>query len=61
MTTKGLSHIQINEDAVRQSIQTDLIDILHIAGKINLANLYTTKEDKDAAHFIAILNIIMTP
>ena len=59
MTTKGLRHIQIRENAVRESIQSDLIDVLHIAGKINLADLFT-KEDKDAAHFIAIRDIIMT-
>jgi hypothetical protein len=60
MTTKGLRHIQIRENAVRESIQSDLIDVLHIAGKINLADLFT-KEDKDAAHFIAIRDTIMTP
>ena len=43
-----------------KSIQSNVIDVLHIAGKINLADLFT-KEDKDAAQFIAIRDIIMTP
>ncbi len=60
LTTKGLRHIQIRENAVRESIQTKLIDVLHIAGKNNLADLFT-KEDKDAAHFISIRDTIMTP
>ena len=60
LTTKGLRHIQIRENAVRESVQSNLIDVHHIAGKVNLADLFT-KEDKDASHFIAIRNMIMTP
>ena len=58
LTTKGLRHIQIRENAVRESVQSNFIHVLHISGKVNLADLFT-KEDKDAAHFIAMRDIIM--
>ena len=50
-TTKGLRHVQIRENAVRESVLSQFIKVLHIAGKINLADMFT-KEDKDAKHFI---------
>ena len=61
LTTKGLRHIQIRENAVRELVQSNFIDhVHHIAGKVNLADLFM-KEDKDASHFIAIHDLIMTP
>ena len=59
MTTKGLRHIQIRENAIREAILKKQIDVRHIAGKINLADLFT-KEIKEPAHFILIRNIIMS-
>ena len=62
LTTKGLRHIQIRENAVRESVQSNLIDVHHIlAGKVNLADDLFTKEDKDASHFVTIRDMIMTP
>ena len=58
ITTKGLRHIQIRENAVRESFQSDLINITHIAGIKNLSDLFT-KEDKDTAHFTTIRDLIM--
>ncbi len=58
-TTKGLRHIQIRENAIREAIASDFISVQHIEGKVNLADLFT-KEDRDAEHFINVRNQIMT-
>ena len=57
MTTKGLRHIQIRENAIRESIISGFIEVKHIAGKVNLADVFT-KEDKDSTHFQNIRDII---
>jgi len=54
-TTKGLRHLQIRENAIRE---TKFITIEHICGKINPADLFT-KEDKDAEHFQRIRDTIV--
>ena len=59
MTTKGLRHIQIRESAVRESIKTKTISVQHIAGSINISDLFT-KEDKDTHHFISLRDVIMS-
>jgi hypothetical protein len=59
MTTKGLRHVQIRENAIRESIQNNTISVQHIAGSINLSDLFT-KEDRDITHFISLRDIIMT-
>ena len=48
-TTKGIRHIQIRENGIRENAH--LIDIRHVAGKINPADLLS-KEDKDTQHFV---------
>ena len=58
MTTKGLRYIQIRENAVRESVQNKFIDLRHLDGKINLADLFA-KEDKDAKHFLSIRDILV--
>jgi hypothetical protein len=45
-TTKGLRHIQMKENHVRENIASDFISIEHAEGKINLADIFT-KEMKD--------------
>ena len=50
MTTKGLRYIQIRENAVRECVQSKLIDVRHIGGKLNPSDIFT-KEDKDVDHF----------
>jgi hypothetical protein len=57
-TTKGLRHVQIRENAVRESVQSDFITVQHIEGKINLSDLFT-KEDKDTEHFITLRDLIL--
>ena len=58
MTTKGLRHIQIRENAVRESVQNGFINLLHVDGKVNLADLFT-KEDKCTEHFIALRDLLL--
>ena len=47
-TTKGIRHIQIRENGVRENAH--LVDIQHVQGKWNPADLLS-KEDKDIKHF----------
>jgi len=56
-TTKGLRHLQIRENAIRE---TNFIKIEHICGKINPADMFT-KEDKDPQHFQNLRDTIVTP
>ena len=57
LTTKGLRHLQIRENAVRESVQNGFATIKHIEGKINLSDMFT-KEDKDVSHFLTLQNLI---
>ena len=59
MTTKGLRHVQIRENAVRESVIAENVNIQHIAGEINLSDLFT-KEDRDQRHFLTLRDVIMT-
>ena len=58
MTTKGLRHIQIRENAIRESIENKTVQIEHISGKVNIADMFT-KEEKDAQHFITLRDHMM--
>jgi len=57
-TTKGLRHIQMKENRVRESIFSNFVQVKHIDGKINLADIFT-KEMKDIGHFVALRELIM--
>ena len=59
MTTKGLRHIQIRENAVRESILNNDISVAHIAGSLNLSDMFT-KEDKNVRHFMELRDVVMT-
>ena len=58
-TTKGLRHIQIRENAVRESVQSNFIQVEHIKGKLNLSDMFT-KEDKDTLHFLTIRDVVLS-
>eukprot|EP00957_Ditylum_brightwellii_P089164 6790438-Ditylum_brightwellii.AAC.1 len=58
MTTKGLRHIQMRENAIRECVQQGFVTIKHVNGKINLADIFT-KEDKDVAHFLILRDHLM--
>jgi hypothetical protein len=57
-TTKGLCHIQMRENLVRENVENSFVSIQHIGGKQNLADLFT-KEMKDFMHFIELRNLMM--
>jgi hypothetical protein len=57
-TTKGLRHIQMRENRIRENIASQFVDIQHIAGKINLADIFT-KEMKDTSHFVELRDLFM--
>jgi len=59
-TTKGLRHIQMRENHVRENIASRFISVCHIDGRINIADIFT-KEMKDASHFVELRNLIMCP
>ena len=58
-TSKGIRHIQIRENAVRESVQNGTVLVLHVAGKNNLADIFT-KEDKDILHYISIRDALLS-
>ena len=58
MTTKGLRHVQIRENAVRESILNKDISVAHIAGHVNLSDMFT-KEDRHVCHFISIRDVVI--
>ena len=53
LTTKGLRHIQMRENAVQESIHNNFVDVKHIPGDINIADIFT-KEDKSLEHYLLI-------
>lgn len=57
-TTKGLRHIQMKENRVRESVLSNFVRIKHIDGKINLADIFT-KEMKDVSHFVVLRDLVM--
>jgi len=57
-TTKGLRHIQMRENLVRENITNQFVSIIHIDGKLNLADLFT-KEMKDTSHFVELRDLMM--
>ena len=56
-TTKGLRHMTIRENAIRESVSDKTVSIKHIEGKINIADIFT-KELKDTKLFITLRNLI---
>ena len=59
MTTKGLRYIQMRENAVREQVQKGFIEVKHIAGNQNTADIYT-KEDKDVTHFLQCADTLVS-
>jgi hypothetical protein len=59
-TTKGLRHIQMKENRVRENILSKFVSIPHVDGKVNIADIFT-KEMKDMSHFVALHDLFMRP
>ena len=58
LTTKGLRHVQIRENAIRESVHKGDIVVEHIKGDLNMSDMFT-KEDKHVAHFLSIRDTIL--
>ncbi len=57
--TKGLRHIQMHENCIRENIASNFILVCHVDGKLNLADIFT-KEMKDTGHFVELRDVIMS-
>jgi len=57
-TSKGLRHIQMKENRVRENIDSKFIAVYHIDGKLNIADIFT-KEMKDIGHFVLVHDFFM--
>jgi len=57
-TTKGLRHIQMRENRIRENIESRFVSIKHIDGKINIADVFT-KEMRDINHFVTLRDLFM--
>jgi hypothetical protein len=59
-TLKGLRHIQMKENHVRENIVSSFVTVQHVDGSVNLADLFT-KEMKDIVHFVELRDLFMQP
>jgi hypothetical protein len=57
-TSKGLCHIQMKENWVRENIASNFITVHCIEGRIKLADIFT-KEMKDTGHFVTLRDLFM--
>jgi hypothetical protein len=57
-TTKGLGHIQMRENRIRENVVSHFVSIEHINGKNYVADIFT-KEMKDIAHFVELRDLFM--
>ena len=60
MTTKGLHHLQMRENAVRESVQNGFIETKHCEEKYNLSDRFTKEDKDDILIFITIRSHIMS-
>jgi hypothetical protein len=57
-TTKGIKHISLRENVIRERQAAGDVTITHIPGVINPSDIFT-KELKDAAHFRRLRDSMM--
>ena len=58
VTTKGIKHVNLHENRVREAQVDGQIQVKHIPGIINSADIFT-KELKDSAHFCRLRDSFM--
>ena len=58
-TTKGMKHVNLRENAVRECIVLKELTVHHVAGKLNPADIFT-KELRDSAHFRRLRDSFMS-
>jgi hypothetical protein len=54
-TSKGLWHIQMKENRVRENIESNFIAMSHIDGRLNIADIFA----KDIGHFLLLCDLFM--
>jgi hypothetical protein len=59
-TTKGLRYIQMKENHVQENVQNAFVQIIHVNGKLNLADIIT-KEMKETTHFVELRDLMLHP
>jgi hypothetical protein len=59
MTSKAARHIELRENSVREWVQDGTIEVEHVSGKINPADIFT-KEMRDGAHFRRLRDSFMS-
>jgi hypothetical protein len=60
MTTEQIRHMEMRENAVREWVQDSYLQILHVPGRTNPADIFT-KEMRDGAHFWRLRDSFMCP
>jgi hypothetical protein len=58
MTSKAAHHIKLCENSIRERVQDKTLNVVHVAGKVNPANIFT-KEMMDGAHFCHLRDSFM--
>jgi hypothetical protein len=59
MTSKVARHIKLRENSIWERVQDKTLNVVHVAGKVNPANIFT-KEMKDSAHFQCLRDSFIT-
>ena len=59
MTSKAARHIELRENSVREWIQSKLLTVKHVSGKINPSDIFT-KEMRDGMHFRRLRDSFMS-
>jgi hypothetical protein len=59
MTSKAAHHIELRKNSVWEWVQDKTLKVLHVAGKLNLANIFT-KGMSDGTHFCCLHDSFMS-
>jgi hypothetical protein len=59
MNSKAAHHIELRGNSVREWIQSKLLSVKHVSGKLNLSNIFT-KEMRDSTHFWRLRDSFMS-
>jgi hypothetical protein len=59
MTSKAAQHIKLRENSICEWVHDKTLDVLHVAGKSNSADIFT-KEMRNGTHFCRLRNSFMS-
>jgi hypothetical protein len=60
LTTKGVRHMELRENSVREWVLEGTLKVLHVSGRCNPSDIFT-KEMKDGAHYRHLRDSFMCP